>query len=140
MIGSTDSMLSLAYADYFDDLSVLLSTENFEVYKPNFLYIDMAIVRDLQSANVEDRIGLSPEFPDMAKPESMIDPVPIFIDLGKTTSFGPYYTDSNNLVFALAAGSHNQETALEWLEFILNNQNNTGGKTNEKDGYENGRP
>lgn len=132
MIGSTDSMLSLAYADFFDDLSLLLSSERFEIYKPYFLYIDMAVVRDLQNSNVEDRIGLSPEFPDMAKPENMIDPVPIFIDLGKTAGLSPFYSNNENLVFALAAGSHNQETALGWLEFILDNQKtNTGGKTNE---------
>lgn len=122
----TDVMTNLAYNTYIDtsyvfsNLKEVLTTEQIKFYEPYFLYIDLDVVDQLNLADEKNEDTSSIKLPDPTKPEKMKNPIPVFIDVSNVPRMVKIYGDkADSLAFGLVEGSPGQATALNFLEYIM---------------------
>ena len=114
------TMTELTYRGYFSDLRELLSDDQLTMYEPYFLYIDQDffIKRSERIDNMEDVSDMV--FPDPTKPEEMVDPIPVMIDISKSEKIAAAYSTDNSITaFGIAANVFNTETTLEFLDYLM---------------------
>lgn len=124
--GPTDVMKKLAYETYVDDsyvfanLTEVLSAEQAKFYKPYFLYIDLDVVEKINDAYDKKEDTSKIKLPDPTKPEKMENPVPVLIDISNVSKLKEVYGENlSELTFGLVEGSPNQSIALNFLEYIM---------------------
>ena len=110
-----NSMIDLAYKDLFWDLTDILNKEQQALYEPYFCYIDMTVVRELDEVNARNEDVSYIEYPDHTKPEAMVEPVPVLIDMSQSETLSAAY---NNAYDALAIGIMNDTNLKTMLLFI----------------------
>jgi len=123
MITDTDSITNYAYQQDFYTMEELLSPEQYEQYKPYFYYIDMKTLEEWHEY-VSDpdnlMLEITFEFPDPRKPDEMESPQAVGIFLDECEDLREnYHFKSEDVVFGVFANSSRQETALQYLEYLM---------------------
>lgn len=123
MITDADSITNYAYQDNFLTMEELLTPEQYERYQPYFYYIDTKTMEEW-NAFLSDpdnlMLDISYDFPDPRKPEEMESPVAmgIFLDeCGKLKEC--YHFRSDDVVFSVFGNTSRKETALQYLEYLM---------------------
>lgn len=120
--GDMEAMTIFAYGDYFYDLYEVLSAEEIERYEPYFLYIDRDYQRQVDEAFENPEVLLTMLPPDMNHPETMVNPVPVLIDISETTLNSDIYLELvDTLCFGFTVNAPNPETAKEFLHYLTVN-------------------
>lgn len=89
ILGDLETMLSVAYSDFFIDLSTVLTEEQFVLYEPYLLYIDQAVLDVMNAEEASDITSVT--IPDYDKPDTMEKPVPIMIDVSRCEFLKEFY-------------------------------------------------
>ncbi len=119
IVGPHRVMNRLAYQEFFIDLSEVLTEEQYALYEPYFLYMDMAVIEQLDAAIANGEDGSAIAIPDCTKPETMAKPVPIFIDFSQNEKLTTIYgATNNNLTFGIVGSASNLDNSLKFIEFL----------------------
>lgn len=120
MTGDLDTMTVLAYGDYFEDISLILTEEQMKCYEPYLLYMDMAVLEAAKAAVDAEAYDTQLTIPDCTKPEEMEKPVPIFIDLSWCEALSDIYPEAAEpVVLAVAVNAPHTDMIGLWLEFLM---------------------
>lgn len=117
--GDLESMLELAYKDFYSDLSVLLTDEQFTRYEPYMLYIDYEVLTSIKEANSKQQSTEHILFPDCRKPENMTNPVPVMIDMTQSNRLQEIYQASHNTICFGAVYTEHQEELLKFIDYLM---------------------
>lgn len=109
-------LLQLAYNENFWDLTQLLTPEQLENNKDNFLYIDMAFVEAMKELSIMEDI---PPYPDPTKPEDMEQPVPFALKLPEDAEFTKLSYPHMQAGIAVVVTAPHEELALDFLEQLM---------------------
>lgn len=118
--GDLPALAELAYRGYFTDLREVLTEEQIAKYEPYFLYMDQDFYtkRSELLSNMEDVSNL--EYPDCTKPEEMVDPIPVLIDMSQSKKLSEVYAESSDiLAIGITANVVNKELSLEFIEYLI---------------------
>lgn len=119
VVGNLDAMLSLAYADFYEDLSSVLSDEALAQYAPYLLYMDLAVLEEMQATDWSGEETVTVEFPDPRDPAAMDAPIPVLIDVsGSEAPSDIYLGVEEALVFAVAGNTPHPENIEAMLGFL----------------------
>lgn len=115
---NADLFLYYSYLGYTADLRNVLSEAQLTELSPNLNYIDGDLLRQYQSK--EQTIDYN-HFPDPKKPDAMIDPIPVGIDLSAATEdFCNTYTfTERNAVIGICSTSERMDVAVTFIRFAL---------------------
>lgn len=123
MITDTDSLTTYSYQEDFLTMEELLSPEQYEQYQPDFYYIDKATVQewhDYISDYSNLKLEIDFEFPDPRKPEEMASPVAVGIFMDNCEGLKEsYHFKSDDVAFCVFANSSHKETALQYLDYLM---------------------
>jgi len=116
MVSDPQTLSRYMYQEAFVNLTQVLNPEQQAQYAQYFLYMDSAILKELEK--FPERII---EFPDPAKPELMAEPVAVALLLPET---GPlqqlcYPHTPDKVAVGILANSPNSSNALAFLDYIL---------------------
>ena len=117
--GDLEAMTIFAYGDYFYDLTEVLTDEEIAVYEPYFLYIDRDYQRQIEEALSTPELIPTIIRPDMRNPETMIDPVPVLVDISNSTlhsEISIYLVDV--LCFGFTVNAPHLEFTKEFLDYL----------------------
>lgn len=120
MIAEQTELCNYAYNFYFCELSEVLTTDQMQEYEPFFLYCDRAVLEELQNIDIlaEDRQEI--QIPDPAKPEQMMDPVPVMLDIRLNRSLSELYPDATKSYgMAIVVNSSNVQNVIELLGYLV---------------------
>lgn len=121
--GDMEAMTIFAYGDYFYDLREVLSEEELALYEPYFLYIDRDYQRQVDEALSTPEVIPTMVPPDMRYPETMLEPVPVLIDLRESDLLSEIYIDLVDvLCFGFTVNAPHLETTKEFLEYLTDIQ------------------
>ena len=119
------TLVSLAYAEYFADLTTILSEEQIAAYQPYFYYIDQAVVDKMnEDTDLDSTEKIT--FPASDHPETMEKPIPVMIDISKcemTNIFYPYMKEADPIVVGFTVNSEHTELATKFLDYLINKPN-----------------
>lgn len=120
IIGDLDTMTVLAYGDYFEDISLILTEAQMKRCESNLLYMDMAVLEAAKAAVDAEAYDTQIIIPDCTKPEEMEKPVPVFIDLSHCRQLEEFYPDAaDKAVLAVTVNAPHAEMLVKWVEFLL---------------------
>lgn len=120
IVGDLPSLTELAYRGYFPDLREVLTEEQIAKYEPYFLYMDQDIYtrRSEILSNLEDASSL--EYPDCTKPEEMVDPIPVMIDISKSQKLSEVYTETSEvLTVGITVNVVNKALTLDFIDYLF---------------------
>ena len=121
--GDMEAMTIFAYGDYFYDLREVLTEEEQAIYEPYFLYIDRDYQRQVDEALSTPEVIPTMVPPDMRYPETMIEPVPVLIDLRGSDLLSEIYIDLVDvLCFGFTVNAPHLETTKEFLYYLTDTQ------------------
>lgn len=121
MTGDTATVVDFAYRGWFADLRTILTEEQIEKYEPYFLYIDQAVLKEIEKVSEEMGDITEIERPDPTNPDAMKEPIPMFIDISKCEKITDLYTyDMDRILFAAFTNTQHQEMVQEFVDFIHN--------------------
>ncbi len=119
--GDLETMLSIAYSDFFIDLREVLSEEQFALYEPYMLYIDQAVLDVLNAEEAADVSSVN--VPDCDKPEMMEQPVPILIDVTASEYLKDFYVHiDKSIVLGCIHNAPHKELTAAYIEFLMEKQ------------------
>lgn len=114
------AMTDLTYRGYFSDLREVLNADQLAMYEPYFLYIDQDffIKRSEKIDEMEDVSDMT--YPDPTKPEDMVDPIPVMIDISKSKKTADAYAGTKDIIaFGITANVQNTKTTLNFLDYLM---------------------
>lgn len=116
-----DTMISFAYQDYFMDLSEILSKEDYAAYEPYFLYMDEAVLEQLNENKLNGSQSAPVEYPDCTDPNSMEKPIPVLIDMSQSEKFMKIYNHpvDDTICFGFTCNLPHEDTAVEFLKYMM---------------------
>ena len=118
--GPQDSMRELAYKGYFADLSEVLTEEQYALYEPYFLYMDMGAIEEYQEAYDNGDYNATISVPDTMSPENMTKPIPVYIDISKCSDLiESYGYDVGTVVFGMVASAPNPDVTLDFIDYLM---------------------
>ena len=121
LIASESTTNSYAYNETFYDLSVLLTEEQYEKYKPYFYYMDQAVAdaRNEADASGEDYVNV-PDYPSPRNPEAMENPIPvgIYLDAAEALKENYHFTDET-VILSVVANTEHPSTAAQYIDFVF---------------------
>lgn len=119
--GNYNAMLTLAYSDYFVDLSKVLTDEQIETYKDRILYMDSAVLEELRKAAESEDYSADIKIPDPKKPELMKTPVPILLSMAGSEPLKAVYPNTTEvIVFAVTQNYPNHQNLISFVDYLLN--------------------
>lgn len=119
LTGDMETVITLAYSSFFQDLSQVLSEDQITAYKPYLRYIDLAVVEKIKQA-AGANADMDIEIPDCTKPELMEKPVPVMIDMSKYESLAVLYPDEpGGVVFAVFENSPVNGVVRGLIDYIM---------------------
>ena len=121
VIGPQTSMLDIAYNAYFTELSTYFSAQQYELLKPYILYIDQAVMTQLEDAyeNKEDLSSIA--LPDPTRPDEMKEPVAVLIDFSSIPEIAAIYADLNEpAVMGIMTEAPNSDMLLKFISYLTN--------------------
>lgn len=118
--GDLESMQDLAYSFMLQDLREVLTEAQIEAYEPYFLYVDQAVLDDINEAanNLDDTVSIS--YPDCHDPATMEDPIPVLIDMSRCDKLTFAYADVlTEIAFGVSASAPHTEKTLAFLDYLI---------------------
>lgn len=118
--GDLPTLTELSYRGYFYDLRELLTEEQIAKYEPYFVYMDYDFYtrRSEMLSNLEDTSSL--EYPDCTKPEDMVDPIPVMIDMSKSQKISELYSESSETIaIGVTMNVVDKELTLAFIDFLF---------------------
>lgn len=122
LTGDIASMSQYAYWGLFVDLRNYLSKEQLAFYEPYLLYIDNAVVLQMQQASENFESTDDIVYPDCHHPEEMKEPIPVMIDVSsceRLTDIYEYEELASTLAFGICSNVKNQENTLVFLDYVM---------------------
>ena len=119
ILGDQETMVSIAYSDFFVDLSQVLSEEQFALFEPYMLYIDQSVLDILNAEGASDISSVT--IPDVNRPDKMEKPVPILIDLSSCTYLDDFYVHVDEpIVLGCIHNAPHRDLVAELIAFMMN--------------------
>lgn len=119
-VGDEETMIYFAYSDFFCDLSKILTEEQIEKYSDYFLYVDEAVLRDIQESLSSGSDGTVISVPKPSQPELMEKPIPVLIDLSKTAYASNFVVGgTNRLVFGITANYSHATSIVRFVDYLF---------------------
>ena len=120
IVGDQETVVVLAYSEFFYDLSQVLSEEQIALYTPYLRYIDLSVVEQIKKAAESNLSNVDIEIPDCTKPEEMQNPIPIMIDITQYDAFTDLYPETSEpIVFAMFEGTPARNVLTNFIEYII---------------------
>ena len=120
IVSPEEHLLDYAYNEYFTDLTTVLSEEQIEKYKPYLLYIDGAVVEEIDKASEDLNNETEIVLPDCTRPEEMQEPIPVFIDMTKCEKLLEVYgSATDSLVFGILVNASAPELTIDFLDYLM---------------------
>ena len=116
--GDLDSLVSLGYNEFFNDLSKVLSPQQYALYEPYMLYIDEELVSELNDIPWGEEIP-DINIPNPREPETMKKPIPILIDLTKSEKLNTVYSVQFDTLALGIVSATNPETTIQFIEYLM---------------------
>ena len=117
IVGDAKTLTYLAYEGYYSELADVLTDEQYEKYKPYFLYYDRTYVEYLDSLNFDDTNII---YPDPTRPDLMEDPVPLMVNVSESDILSDVYLNANNTYgLAVIANGANLENTLKFIDHLM---------------------
>ncbi len=115
------TMTDLAYKGYFINLREYLPQDVIAQYEPYFLYMDEDFyIRRAEAINNGDTLEEFQTLPDATKPENMVNPIPIFIDVSKCDELlKAYGRTPDSLVLGVSQMSKHNKMTVDFLAYIM---------------------
>lgn len=117
--GDLDSMLELAYKDFYSDLRDILTKEQLTLYEPYMLYIDYEVLASIKKTNSNQESIEHIQIPDCRNPEIMIEPVPVMIDMTQSEKLQKIYQKSHDTLCFGAVYTEYQEELLKFIDYLM---------------------
>ena len=113
--GDINTILQLAYSEYFCDISTIFSESQMESYSDYIIYIDKALLQNV------DQVNGTFEYPDFWKPDKMIEPMPIAIKIPEASSYAQmfYQNRGSELCAGIVINSDNASTVADFFEYVI---------------------
>ena len=103
----------------FYDLRDLLNPEQLAFYEPYFYYVDQTVIDAITAADDKGQ-SYDGGYPDPRQPDAMENPIPVGIYLDDCPQLREhFYFPSEELVLGVFINSSKTETALQFLDFIM---------------------
>lgn len=118
--GPKDSMLDIAYNAIFSELTVLLNAEQLAMVEPYLLYIDNAVMTQIEDAYENDEDTSAIELPDPTKPENMKEPLAVLIDVSSVPEIAEIYGNPDGTIaLGCIASAPNEDILLQFIEYLM---------------------
>lgn len=118
--GPIDSMLDIAYASMFSELTTTLSEEQLALVEPYLLYVDQTVMEQLEEANDKKKDVSSIALPDPTKPEEMKEPLALMIDMSSCPEIAEIYgNDGDMIAFGLITSAPNDDMLTKFIDFLM---------------------
>ena len=121
LVTDSEPVNLLMYNEFFMDLSQALTAEQFDTYKPYFLYMDNAFLQEILSTDlstVDPNMILA--YPDPTKPELMEEPIPVLIDISSSNEIATLYPEVNDrLTLGFVTTCQHLEVAQLFLDYLM---------------------
>lgn len=116
LAADTQTITRYFYQDFFPDLREVLCAQQQEKYAPYYLYMDLAVLEQVQE-NFES----VPEYPDPTKPDAMVEPVPVALMLPEKGDFTTlcYLYAADHAAVSVLGNTENLDNALAFLDYIM---------------------
>ena len=118
--GPMDSMSDIAHNAMFVELTTYLSPERLKLVEPYLLYVDSAVIEELDAAyeNKEDTSKI--KLPDPRKPEEMKEPVAVMIDMSSCEEFASIYGGSDETIaLGLITSAPNEDMLMKFIDYLM---------------------
>ena len=123
MIGNLSSVQSLAYSQFFVDLSEVMSQEQLQQLAPYICYIDLAVIEMIEAAVEAGDYEADIPIPDCKKPEEMQRPMAAFLDVSSSDWLSEIYPyAAEPIVLAVAVNVPHKEVLLMLIDCLLQQQ------------------
>ena len=121
LVTGSDAVNQLIYNEFFLDLSAFLSAEQLSAYQDKVLYMDRAFLESIRQLDASTTLDTPIAYPDPTDPTSMEDPVPVLIDIRDAHWISTLYPGDTGLyAFGLVTNGQHTQTAVAFLDFLLN--------------------
>ena len=116
MVSDPQILCRFIYQEAFNDLTQVLNAEQQSKYEQYYLYMDMAVLKDMETLTEELIV-----YPDPTKPELMEEPIPVALLLSEDSSFRQlcYSYTSGAVAIGIMCNALNTDNALEFLDCIM---------------------
>lgn len=118
--GPIESMSDIAHNSMFMELTTYLNPEQLKLVDPYLLYVDNAVIEELDAAceNKEDTSKI--KLPDPRKPEEMEEPVAVMIDMTSCEELAAIYGNSDEaLAFGLITSAPNEDILIKFIDYLM---------------------
>lgn len=118
--GPMDSMSDIAHNSMFMELTTYLNPEQLKLVEPYFLYVDNAVIEELDEAyeNKEDTSKI--KLPDPTKPEEMEEPIAVMIDMSDCEEIAAIYGNSDEAIaFGLITSAPNEDILIKFIDYLM---------------------
>ena len=118
--GPLDSMTDIGHNAMFVELTTYLSPDQLKLVEPYLLYVDNAVIEELDEAfeNKEDTSKI--KLPDPRKPEEMEEPVAVMIDMSSCEEFATIYADSGKTIaLGLITSAPNEDMLIKFIDYLM---------------------
>lgn len=122
MTGDLETLTSIAYSEFFVDLTTVLTEEQLKQYEPYLYYMDQHVLELMEAAKDSDS-PTQVTIPDVDKPETMKTPIPVMIDLSRCEdikTFYPNMKEDKPIVMGFAVNSKHGELTGKFLDYLMN--------------------
>lgn len=112
-VADIEILKNYAYGYHFADLTTILSEEQIEIFKPYFLYVDIAVMEERQEKHEDIPL------PDMRNPEAMENPIPVLLDISNCPIIQEIYGEnSSDICYGIIRKGEHQDNAIKFLEYL----------------------
>lgn len=119
MCSDKEIMTEFAYKGYFSDLRNLLTEEEIKLYEPYFQYIDQDVVNQIIEASEKMETNFEIDYPDCSAPDTMKEPIPVFIDVSETELKDIYGDDTEKVSFGIITQTEHMDMTLKMLDYLF---------------------
>ena len=121
IVADDETVNQLIYNEFFLDLTAFLTPEQLASCGGKLLYMDRAFLERISQLDASTDLSVPIMYPDPTDPESMEDPVPVLIDIRDSDLICALYPlDTGLHAFGLVTNGQHHDTALEFLDFLMN--------------------
>lgn len=120
--GDLETLTSIAYSDFFVDLTTVLTEEQLKLYEPYLYYLDQSVL-DLMNEAKDSGESTKITIPDVDKPETMKTPIPVLIDLSRCEDIKLFYSNMKEdkpVVIGFIVNSKHAELTGKFLDYLMN--------------------
>lgn len=118
--GPMDSMSDIAHNAMFTELTAYLSPDQLALVEPYLLYVDYAVIEELEEASENKEDTSKIKLPDPRKPEEMEEPVAVMIDMSSCEEIATIYGNSGETIaFGLITSAPNEDILVKFIDFLM---------------------